>query len=36
MTIALYCDEDSMQHALVVALRSRGMDVTTALEDNVD
>lgn len=33
MPIRLYCDEDSMRHALVVALRSRGLDVTTALED---
>jgi hypothetical protein len=24
MTIRLYCDEDSMRHALVVALRKRG------------
>ena len=35
MTIRLYCDEDSMRHALVAALRARGMDVTTALEDNM-
>ncbi len=28
----LYCDEDSMRHALIVALRKRGVDVTTALE----
>ena len=32
MTIRLYCDEDSMRHALIVALRKRGVDVTTALE----
>ena len=32
MTIRLYCDEDSMQHALVLALRKRGVDVLTALE----
>ena len=32
MTIRLYCDEDSMQHALVLALRKRGVDVATALE----
>ncbi len=28
----LYCDEDSMRHALIIALRKRGVDVTTALE----
>lgn len=33
MTIRLYCDEDSMGSALVAALRSRGLDVTTALEE---
>ena len=32
MTIRLYFDEDSMQHALVNALRARGIDVLTALE----
>jgi uncharacterized protein with PIN domain len=32
MTIRLYFDEDSMRHALVRALRIRGMDVVTALE----
>ena len=32
MTIRLYFDEDSMRHALVQALRARGMDVVTALE----
>ena len=32
MTTRLYCDEDSMRHALIVALRKRGVDVTTALE----
>jgi hypothetical protein len=32
MTIRLYCDEDSEQHALVLALRVRGVDVLTALE----
>ena len=32
MTIRLYCDEDSMRHALVLALRKRGLDVLTALE----
>ena len=35
MTIRLYCDEDSMRRTLVNALRSRGMDVTTALEENM-
>lgn len=35
MTIRLYLDEDSMGHALVTALRSRGLDVTTALEDGM-
>lgn len=35
MTIRLYCDEDSMRIALVAALRSRGLDVTTALDDNM-
>src|SRR5207237_7436698 len=32
VTIRLYFDEDSMQHALVNALRARGIDVLTALE----
>ena len=40
MTIRLYLEEDSMRHALVRALRSRGVDVLTALEagmiDRVD
>lgn len=31
----LYCDEDSMDQALVRALRVRGMDVTTAREENM-
>ena len=35
MSIRLYCDEDSMRHALVAALRSRGLDVTTAFEDDM-
>jgi predicted nuclease of predicted toxin-antitoxin system len=35
MSIRLYLDEDSMQHALVTALRARGMDVATALEDGM-
>ena len=32
MTIRLYFDEDSLRHALVNALRARGIDVQTALE----
>ncbi|MBM3239910.1 hypothetical protein FJZ31_26800 [Candidatus Poribacteria bacterium] len=32
MKIRLYFDEDSMRHALVEALRMRGIDVLTALE----
>lgn len=32
MTIRLYLEEDSMRHALVRALRARGVDVITALE----
>jgi len=32
MTIRLYFDEDSMRHSLVRALRSRGIDVSTALD----
>jgi len=32
MTIRLYLEEDSMRHALVRALRSRGVDAITALE----
>jgi len=35
MTIRLYLDEDSMGHALVIALRSRGLDVTTALDEGM-
>ena len=35
MRIRLYFDEDSMDKALVRALRSRGVDVTTALEENM-
>lgn len=31
-TIRLYFDEDTMRHSLVRALRSRGIDVTTALD----
>ncbi len=33
--IRLYCDEDSMDHDLVRALRARGMDVTTALAEGL-
>jgi len=32
VTIRLYFDEDSMWHALIHALRARGIDVQTALE----
>jgi hypothetical protein len=32
VTFRLYFDEDSMQHALVHALRARGFDVQTAVE----
>jgi len=32
MTIRLYFDEDTMRHSLVRALRSRGIDVITALD----
>ena len=32
MTVRLYCDEDSIQHSLVLALRNRGVDILTALE----
>lgn len=35
MTIHLYIDEDSMSHALVRALRARGVDVTTALDEGM-
>jgi len=33
--IRLYMDEDSMSHSLVRALRARGVDVTTALEEGM-
>ncbi len=33
MTIHLYVDEDAMDHDLVRALRARGVNVTTALEE---
>ncbi len=32
MILRLYCDEDSEQDALVMALRKRGVDVLTTLE----
>jgi hypothetical protein len=32
MILRLYCDEDSLQHGLVLALRKRGIEVMTALE----
>jgi hypothetical protein len=32
VNVRLYCDEDTMPHALVSALRNRGLDVVTALE----
>ncbi len=35
MKIRLYMDEDSMDHDLVDALRLRGVDVTTALEQGM-
>lgn len=35
MAIRLYFDEDSMDRNLVRALRARGMDVSTALEENM-
>jgi hypothetical protein len=35
MRIKLYLDEDSMDKALVAALRARGVDVTTALEEDM-
>ena len=35
VTIRLYFDEDSMRNALMNALRARGIDVTTALEENM-
>jgi len=33
--VRLYIDEDSMSHALFRALRSRNVDVTTALESGM-
>jgi len=35
MSIRLYIDEDSMDRALVRALRARGVDVTTAIEEGM-
>jgi len=35
MTIRLYCDEDSLDHDLVRALRVRGVDVATALGEGM-
>ena len=35
MTCLLYFDEDCMDHDLVQAMRIRGMDVTTALEQGM-
>ncbi len=35
MTIRLYIDEDSMRHALVRALQARGIEVTTALAEDM-
>ena len=36
MTFRLYIDEDSLAAALVQALRSRGIDVVTAIEAGFD
>ena len=35
MRVLLYCDEDSMDKDLVRALRARGVDVATALEEGM-
>jgi len=35
MRIRLYLEEDSMRRALAQALRSRGVDVTTALDEGM-
>ena len=35
MTIRLYCDEDSLRHALVISLRKRGVDIITAVESGM-
>jgi hypothetical protein len=34
-TLRLYIDEDSMDRALLRALRARGVDVITALEEGM-
>ena len=36
MTLRLYFDEDTMDTDLVHALRIRGVEVTTALEQGMD
>jgi hypothetical protein len=35
MRIRLYLEEDSMRRALAQALRARGVDVTTALDEGM-
>ncbi len=35
MRIRLYIDEDSMDRALVRALRARGVDILTALDEDM-
>ena len=35
MTVRFYLEEDSMRNALVRALRSRGVDVVTALDEGM-
>lgn len=35
MTIKLYFDEDSMRQSLIMALKSRGINVTTALDEKM-
>lgn len=35
MHVRLYCDEDSMDKALIKALRAQGIDVITALESDM-
>lgn len=35
MKIRLYIDEDSMHHALVQALKARGVDVVTAFDEQM-
>lgn len=36
MQIRLYIDEDAMAHALVQGLRSRGVDVTTVVDEGMN